>query len=145
LHLWLTTDNGATWTNLSPDPSQFWAFAGGEVEIHPVPRAPDGTYFLSVKQGVVKSIDGGHSWSLIPNSGGSTVGLVIGDGYLFASDQWTANYRKAPVADTTQWQTIPPPAGLPPNQGAPYLDYDSAHHILYSSNFMGGFWRVVKP
>jgi hypothetical protein len=29
--------------------------------------------------------------------------------------------------------------------GAPYLAYDAAHHILYSSNFAGGLWRVVTP
>jgi hypothetical protein len=26
---------------------------------------------------------------------------------------------------------------------APYLDYDAAHHILFSSNLDGGFWRFV--
>jgi hypothetical protein len=40
------------------------------------------------------------------------------------------------------WSTFPPPYVTPTDTGR-FLDYDPDHHILYSSNFKGGVWRVV--
>jgi hypothetical protein len=62
---------------------------------------------------------------------------------MYSSDQWSATYHVASLTDPTKWSSFPPPAALPKDQGAPFLDYDQAHHILYSSNFAGGVWRVV--
>lgn len=144
-HLWLTTNNGKDWKNLNPDPAEFWSLNGGEVQTHSIPRGSDGTYYLTAGQGVVRSSDGGLSWSLIPNSGGRKVGFAIGGGKLFASDQWSASYHVADEADATKWTEIAPAPDLPKEQGAPFLDYDAAHHILYSSNYAGGAWRLVMP
>jgi len=115
------------------------------VETHSIARGSDGTYYLTCGQGIVKSSDGGHSWSLIPNFHHRTVGLVMVGGTLFASDEWSTGYYTASENDLTSWTTIPPPAGLASDQGAPYVDYDAAHHILYSSNFAGGTWRLRMP
>jgi hypothetical protein len=30
-------------------------------------------------------------------------------------------------------------------EGGVFLEYDESHHVLYSSNFEGGLWRIVKP
>jgi hypothetical protein len=93
-------------------------------------------------EGIVRSTDG-RTWSFIPNSNGRFVGFAAGDGRLFAADQWSTSYVTASDRDPTHWTRIPPPADLPADQGAPYLDYDTAHHILYSSNYAAGLWRVV--
>jgi hypothetical protein len=143
-HIWLTTDDGKNWKNLDPDPAPFWGFSGGEVETHFIPRTADGTYLLTCGQGVVKSTDG-RSWSLIPSSGGRAVGFAMGGGRLFNSDQWSTTYRTASESDLTKWTTIPPSPAMVAGQGAPFIDYDAVHHVLYSSTFAGGTWRVVVP
>jgi photosystem II stability/assembly factor-like uncharacterized protein len=142
-HLWLTTNNGKDWKLLNPDPAPYWSLNGGEVQTHSIPHGSDGSYYLTAGQGVVRSTDGGLSWSLIPNSGGRSVGFVIGDGKLYSSDQWSASYHVADEADGTNWTEFPAPPDLPMDKGAPFLDYDPAHHILFSSNYGGGAWRVV--
>jgi hypothetical protein len=142
LHLFLTTDSGAHFTNLDPDPAVYWGFNGGEVETHSIPRDPAGNYYLAVNQGVVHSTDGGLTWSLIANSGGRSVGFVIGGDHMYASDQWSASVHTAAVADPTKWSAITAP-GIPSGQGCPYLDYDTAHHILYASCYAAGAWRMI--
>jgi hypothetical protein len=49
----------------------------------------------------------------------------------------------ADEADATKWEELPPPYTTPADTGGVFLDYDSDHHILYSSNFGGGAWRLV--
>jgi len=144
-HLWLTTNRGADWTEIDPDPAQFYSFSGGEVQTRSIARGSDGAYYLTCGQGIVQSRDGGRSWSLLPGFHNRTVGLVIVGGNLFASDEWSTGYYTASENDLTHWTTIAPPAGLPSDQGAPYVDYDAAHHVLYSSNFAGGTWRLRMP
>jgi hypothetical protein len=136
--LYLTTDHGASWQTVTPSGAS--AFGGGEVENHGISRGSDGTYYLTSYQGIVKSSDG-HTWSLIPSSGGRSVGFVIGGGHLYSSDMWSPTYHVAKESDPTTWSVFPAPSGL--TGGAPYLDYDPAHHVLYSSNFEAGLWRVV--
>jgi hypothetical protein len=143
-HLWLTTDSGATFKNLDPDPAAYYGLSGGEVETHSIPHAADGSYYLGSKSGIIRSTDTGHTWSLIPKSGGETVGFVIGGGQMFASNQWSPTYRVASEGDPQTWTAIVPPPS-PGDKGAPYIDYDTAHHLLYSSNFAYGTWRLVRP
>jgi hypothetical protein len=142
LHLWLSSDSGAHWQNLDPDPAQFYAFAGGEVENHEMVHL-NGTYFLTVRQGVVYSRDL-QSWTLLPI--GSKVSLTVGDGRIYAADQWSVDIKAAPIDDATQmaaWTSVPGPQGFAAQQGCPYLAYDEAHHILYASCFASGAWRLV--
>jgi len=142
LDLFLTKDSGATWAKVTP--SGTWGFSGGEVAVHSIPRAADGTYFLTSSQGIARSSDG-YSWSVIPMFTKRVVGFAIGGGRLFASDAWSTSYYMASESNPTAWMTIPAPEGLPPEAGAPYVDYDAAHHVLYSANFAAGLWRLVIP
>jgi hypothetical protein len=134
----LTTDQGSTWSTVTPPGAPY--YAGGEHEIHPIVRGADGTYFLSSLAGIIKSNDG-RQWSLIPNSGGRAVGLTLGDGNLYAADQWSATLHTAKASDPTKWTELPMPS-LPSGFGFPYLDYDEDHHILYGSADMST-WRMV--
>jgi len=141
--LWLTTDHGAKWKNVTPTGGS--GCTAGKTLVSPFsPNPVDNKYYLPSMEGVLQSTDKtATSWSLIPMSGGRTVGLVMGGGSMYSSDQWSTSYRVAAESAPTTWTTFPAPAELPRDQGAPYLALDAAHHILYSSNFAGGLWRVV--
>jgi hypothetical protein len=135
--LFLTTDHGATWSDVTPSGAHY--YMGGEEEIHPIVRTPGGTYLLTSTSGIVKS-DNGRSWSLIANSGGRTVGLVMGGASLFSSDWWSPILNTAKVSDLGTWSPLP----SPPLSGAgfAYVDYDVDHHVLYGSADKT-LWRMV--
>jgi hypothetical protein len=143
--LWLTQDSGSTWKNVTPAGAS--GATAGKTIILPFRQNPvDNLYYLPAEEGILQSTSSdGLTWSLIPNSGGRSVGLVFGSTNMYSSDQWSATYHTASLSAPTVWTTFaPPPApALPADQGAPYLAYDSTHHILYSSNFQGGLWRTV--
>jgi len=67
----------------------------------------------------------------------------MGGDNLYSSDQWSNGYHVASQSDVTHWATLAPPATLADGLGAPYLAFDQDHHILYSSNFAGGLYRLV--
>lgn len=141
--LWLTADHGATWRNVTPKGAS-GSTAGKTLVLPFSPNPSDGKYYLPSMEGVLQSADtSGTTWSLIPSSGGRTVGLVIGGGKMYSSDQWSPSYHVASQSAPTTWTTFPGPAELPQDKGAPYLALDAEHHILYSSNFAAGLWRVV--
>lgn len=142
LGLWLTEDHGATWTDVTPAGAS--GSTSGKTIILPFYPSDTGNYYLAAMEGILQSVDG-RSWTLLPGSGGRSVGLAMGGGRLYSADQWSAIYRTADESDLSNWTDIAPPAELPADQGAPYLAYDSAHHILYSSNWAGGLWRIVTP
>lgn len=145
--LWLTTDRGATWSNVTPSGGS-GSTAGKTICVPFYPNLVDGRYYLPAMEGILRSTSGdGRTWSLLPNSGGRSVGFAMGGGYMYSADQWSTTYHVASESDSTKWSTLPgqPSAALPTNLGAPYLAYDPAHHVLYSANFAGGLWRVVTP
>jgi hypothetical protein len=138
--LWLTSDHGKSWSEVTPSGGH--GATGGKVLITPFAPAPDGNYYLASMEGVLRSTDG-KSWTLIPNSGGREVGFTMGDGKLYAADQFSPSYHTALQTDDMTWSPLTAPMPLTDTEGAPYLAYDSAHHILYSSNWAGGLWRMV--
>jgi hypothetical protein len=146
--LFYTSDNGATFTNVTPSGIQ--GALGGEYTHHPFAPASDGNYYLpSSNMGILSSKDG-KSWTPLANSGGASIlGLTVGGGRLYAGNRDAMTYAVADLSNTTSWSTMAPPDKLAAIQGtgegAVYLEYDEAHHILYSSNFEGGLWRVVTP
>jgi len=143
--LWLTTDRGATWSNVTPQGAS-GSTAGKTICIPFYPNPDDGKYYLPAMEGVIRSTTAdGRTWSFLAGSAGRTVGFAMGGGHIYAADQWSTTYRFASASQPTTWSKIAPPAALPSDQVAPYLAYDAAHHVLYSSNFAAGLWRVVTP
>jgi photosystem II stability/assembly factor-like uncharacterized protein len=146
--LYLTTDNGASFTQVAPP--GVVGTSGGEFTHRPFVAAPDGTYYLpTINSGILRSSDGGKSWSVIPRSGtGYQLGFAMGKERLYSGDANNRTYQSAPLPGGTEWSalTAPPlPEIMNEITGAIYLEYDDAHHLLYSSNFGGGAWRMVTP
>jgi hypothetical protein len=153
--MWLTEDRGATWRDITPQ--GVIGAVGGENTHRPFVHAPNGKWYVAgYKQdgyggGLLESSDG-RTWSVVPNSPHSSTmggGIAFGDGHIFLSDRDSMTWRKASLADLSQWSTLPAAAGLTAimgnGEGGVFLEYDEAHHVLYSSNFEGGLWRIVMP
>lgn len=146
--LWLTTDDGVSWTNVAPSGQE--GAAGGEYTHRPIWQA-NGTYYLPAFNqdgqggpgGLLTSSDG-LSWSSVANSIPSTnaVGFAVGNGNLYLSSYVGNTYGTASAADPTHWTALPSPAA---SEGSSFLEYDAAHSILYTSNWGGGLWRMVTP
>lgn len=143
--MFLTTDHGATWNNATP-PGVNGA-AGGEFTHHPLFASPLGHYYLpGAPSGLLRSNDG-RSWSLLPGSPpGGELCVALGGGKIYMADFNSGTYHVAVESDAPQWSTFPAPFTVGAGkQGPIFLEYDEAHHILYSSNFTGGVWRVITP
>jgi hypothetical protein len=140
-HLFYTADHGATWANLTS--SGITPCFNGNTSTPP--QTPDGTYYLGASPGIWKSTDGA-TWSAIPNSGVGNVCAVIGDGARLYTGtiQNPQTISFATYADPTHWSTLATP-GLPaqPPENLYTFAVDPAHHILYSTIQLAGFWRVV--
>lgn len=140
--IWLTKDDGKTFENVTPQGAQ--GSTQGKVLNAPFGPSEAGNYYLPDVGGVLHSKDG-LEWTLLPNSGGRTVGLTAAGGKVFTSDQWAPTFHVADEKDLATWTAIDPPPGLPDTQGAPDLQYDPMRHILYASTWAGGLWRMVVP
>jgi hypothetical protein len=138
--LWVTTDDGATWNKATPQGTS--RFDSGETTTRPIVQTADGTYLLTSNDGFVMSKDG-IAWSRVPNFTNRLVPLALAGGHLYAADQWSKSFYSALETDLSTWTTVPPMADLPDNEGAPYIDYDSVHHVLYTGHYAGGMWRLV--
>jgi hypothetical protein len=149
---YLTLDNGRTWKPVAQGGS---GDANGEFSSRPLAPAPDGALYVSTLQGVLRSADGGMTWTAIKF--GRVVGLTVAGGVLIASDQWSPTFYESSLTDPATWSPFPSPP-LAPNQGCSWLDYDAAHHVLYASCFStaapfqsismgvpGSVWRTLVP
>ncbi len=140
--MWRSTDHGAKWTQI---PNAQISHGAGQLY-----RAPNGSYFLGSATGVLYSPDGA-SWSTVAGSGSNAAG-VVGDGttvwtglaFPFNPTQRpttaTQLFRTAEVSSPTTWTTLASPNMT---SGGAVLAYDPDRHILYSTNYWEGIYRVV--
>jgi hypothetical protein len=131
--LWRTTDRGGSWKQV---------YKGNAWDS--IYRQKNGTYLVSsAGQGVLESTDG-ISWTVAAHSHNSRG--IIGDGInVYTSNDQVNNakyqpYWFAPESDTTNWKQFASP---PMTRGGLTLRYDPDHHLLYSTNDLAGFWRIV--
>jgi hypothetical protein len=129
--LYYTKDSGATWETVAND-SNGLVFTASTGKM----------YIGSDQHGILSSTDG-HVWSPLQGSP-SSIGAIKGDGTtLFATFQQDTGgqpFYTAPESNPTTWTNVKTPKM---SGGGSGMDYDSDHHILYSSNYEAGLWRVV--
>jgi len=128
----LTQDSGATWTNALPEGG------GAHYQLY---HSKLGTYFLSSKWGILHSSDG-LSWKSYEQSGGELTGIVGTGKYIYASQQFGGRYYRASEDNPSQWAEIETPGRPQSDWGGYLLAYDADHGLLYSTNQVGGLWRV---
>lgn len=137
--LWRSTDAGGSWTLLDATAE---GHGGGELY-----RATNGTFYLPVNQGILRSPDGSQ-WSLM-KAAGLMIGLT-GDGTtMWASSgfPWGRGQNPPPYlpfwssaeTDGRTWIQL----ASPKLSNGGQLGFESDHGILYASNLSEGFWRVV--
>jgi len=146
--LWFTKDNGASWKNVKPSNINY--ITGGEFTHRPFRKSPLGNYYLATQQenGLITSTDG-ENWTYIKGTPNAQyqVGFAFGGGKLYLGDVVGGGVQVADESKPDTWTALPtPPAAYNGSTKGPiYLEYDEEHHILYSSNFEGGLWRIVTP
>jgi hypothetical protein len=141
--MWRSTDSGTTWKQLSGKHSI--------VHHQQLYRPKPGVYFQTSVEGLIYSNDNGVSWSLLAGSPQAAVG-VVGDGvsvFTSRAGPWQvpggtpdkpyftvseANPTAQPMAKMESPMMV---------DGGLFMAYDPDHHIVYSSNFPAGVWRVV--
>jgi len=140
--MWSSTDHGAHWTQI---PNAQISHGAGQLY-----RAPNGSYFLGSATGVLYSANG-SAWETVPGSGNNAAG-VVGDGttvwtgmaYPFNPTQRPTTpaqlFRTAQISAPTTWTTLASPSLT---SGGTVLAYDPDRHILYSTNYWEGVYRVV--
>jgi hypothetical protein len=149
--LWLTTDDGQTWANVTPQ--QVYGATGGEYAHRPLRPSARGMYYLpgyGGSNGLLESSDA-RSWSWVPSSptGAYELGIAVAAGRVYLSDAEGATYASADEADLTTWSVIATPPGSAggPLNGGVSLEYDDTHHLLYAIDWASPslVWRMVTP
>jgi photosystem II stability/assembly factor-like uncharacterized protein len=148
--IWKTTDGGNSWSRLSssiPDytaPSNTIAYA--MVNIRKIVVATDGTVFAATQGGVVKSTNGGTSWTFaLPNSstgGSSATDLEIAsDGKIFAGLAAGGQVYKSTDATGNFWNNISPSNGM---SGQTEVAISSSGQIVYALGSGGGLSKSTN-
>jgi hypothetical protein len=122
-----TTDQGATWTKIADD-GGYWLY-----------RTAKGDYFLAGAAHGIQHSNDGINWTQTQTG---PFYAVVGDGQtLYASPRYcdTNCVYTSPETDGKTWKSI---TTAVKGHGAVDMIYDPDHHLVYSSNEGGGFWRV---
>jgi len=140
--IYISDDSGGSWTQIP----------GSHSIMHhqQTYRTADGHFFQSSWEGLLYSPDGASStWTLVSGSPGAASG-VTGDGthvWTSKAGPWQA---PCPPSAKPYFQTSESnPTAMTPTDspsmgdGGLFMAYDSVHHVVYSSNFCAGLWRVV--
>jgi photosystem II stability/assembly factor-like uncharacterized protein len=134
--LYRTSDAGKSWARVTS--AQSYAYE--------VFHRPGGKYYLPVAFGLAVS-DDGITWTTPANSPGAQVVTTSGTriyagtgGFCVASHTELFNpIASAAIDNPTTWTVD---KSYSNNYGSGDLQYDADHHMLYTSNCLGGFWRV---
>lgn len=137
---WRSDDSGTSWEAIP-------GMTASHLQGSQLYRRKDGTFFLAAAHGIWRSPDGKASnWSLVANTGPIVGGLVGSGTTMYASTCYfpafckKAQYLSSPEDDGNTWTVMPSPDAI--GMGGT-MGYDKEHHLLYSSNMLGGVWRVV--
>jgi hypothetical protein len=146
--LWRTTTGG-----VSEDGGPAWSQVYNGCVSGGVYQASNGNFYTGSNTGsdnVVWSSDG-INWNMMPNSpsAASLNGSIpmIDDGKTFYVGGGDGYYTAPLAAGNLTFSKIDstPLTSVPDNQqgSSANVGYDATHHIFYSSNQTGGFWRYI--
>jgi multidrug efflux pump subunit AcrA (membrane-fusion protein) len=129
-----TTDAGATWTKVSD--------ADGQVQNL---LAVNGVVYLPSPTGMLRSTDKGATWQTVGPGGLA----VVSDGVNLYTQESGSGSHSAPLyysalADGTNWTQYSTQTMCISSvcNGGGWMGYDSANHLLYSSNWGAGVWKL---
>jgi hypothetical protein len=136
--IWRTADSGNTWTQVFD-----------KFPLPGVARGKNGALYLPEQQGnVLQSTDNGVTWTSLANSPNASTAVAVVGANIYSTFGDITNrtlgmpYSTAAEANPTQWSQFPSPQ-MTQGAGRNGLTYDPVHHVLYSTNTLSGFWRVV--
>jgi photosystem II stability/assembly factor-like uncharacterized protein len=133
--LWLSMDAGATWKQVG---------TANSAQYNQLYIAPDGGLYTGGFYGILVSHDGGANWQSISLKGQNYQAITGLDGYLFTASGNGGGagqqYYVSPIDDGNKW-TVQSSQHVP--YGPSRLAADPIHHILYSSNWDGGVWKLA--
>lgn len=133
--MYLTKDDGANWTRVGDG-------ANGPGQGFPMYKATDGTYYLASSYGLISSKDL-TKWT---NVKGGLYRSMAGTGQnIIISGFYEFNYQTASMGAlaSDKWSTLGADSAPKGGNGGVWLTYEAEHHLLYSSNFDVGLWRIV--
>lgn len=142
--MFLTTDEGATWTAVSVGN----ALPSTNVYEPYIWQASDGHYYLPGLSyggsGLIESAaNDASTWTVVANGPIGTT-LYPTETQLFLTNQFGNNDYIASQTDPSTWKSFPTPTpDGPSGSGGVYLAYDSVHHVLYQSGFNLGLWQTI--
>jgi photosystem II stability/assembly factor-like uncharacterized protein len=136
---WRTTNAGASWKQVA----KVGLTDGGSEMYH----AHDGSWYVTAFGTILRSHNGGRSWTSADVPDQPYMGL-IGDGKHLYSGGVTAGgttsdrryYITAPESSGTHWVQFNSQALF---DGPMSMTYDRVHHIIYSSNWRAGVWKLA--
>jgi photosystem II stability/assembly factor-like uncharacterized protein len=130
------SDAAPTWTKISQGAN------GGDTGLLAY-HAASSRYFLASDYGVLAGSPDFLTWTLDTTSP-RPLTFIVGTGHtLFASSR-TEKFFTADEADPTAWTELAA-GGTPPHLAGRWLVYDDVHHLLYSSSWGDGLYRLATP
>ncbi len=106
-------------------------------------RATDGKYYVGSDYGVLVGSPDFVSWTLDTMSP-RPMPFIVGTGVnLFASSR-SELYSTAKETAPMTWSSLQP-SGTPPTVSGRWLVYEATHHLLYSSSWGDGLYRLPTP
>jgi hypothetical protein len=127
--IWYTSNSGTNWAQVSTVRSGAGCFL-----------STSGVWYLGGPVGIHASTDA-QTWTQV---GPGCYGFTGHGATLWESNNGPPYETATEPVTTKSWTTITAPSNITAPNGA-RISYDVDHHLLYSSNHTGGFWRARLP